>query len=227
MAGCKVLVIDNQDEIRGFLTTAAAEWCAVDAVGSAAEARAALARTDYQIAILNAALPDADGVALAQQARHRGWVVIVIPHQPLDRHRLLDLIDRVSGKSAAKREATRWQASPSSPASVMNNPCWLQLDFLPAHRTAVDVSDSIMFQHVASGSREVCPFERGGTVTVQQLLSRSLACQLRSFPSVSTHEAFRHRICVSPFHATSIAALQQWCQICRQPARFFEVCSAA
>jgi DNA-binding NtrC family response regulator len=128
MANRNVLVIENQDEIRAFLTTAAAERCTVDAVGSAAEARAALARTDFQIAILNAALPDADAVALAQHARQRGCMIIVIPHQsthfavamregwfvlarPFDRHRLLDLIDRASGKSAAKREATRWQAS--------------------------------------------------------------------------------------------------------------------
>jgi DNA-binding NtrC family response regulator len=111
MAACKVLVIENQDEIREFLTTAVAEWCSVDAVGSAAEARAAWARTDYHIAILNAELPDADGVALAQQARRRGCVVIVIPHKPphfaaaaregwfvltkpLDRHRFLDLVNR-------------------------------------------------------------------------------------------------------------------------------------
>ena len=111
MPSCKILVVESRDEIRQLLAAAAAERCEVEATGSFAAAGQALAAADYQVVIIDPDLPDADGLALAQQARGRGCTVILLPqkpHQfasaarrgfyvlarPIDARRLLELIDR-------------------------------------------------------------------------------------------------------------------------------------
>ena len=113
MATCSVLVVEDRDDIRAFLAATVAARCDVAAVSTGAAAREALARAVYHVVILNLALPDADAVALAEEARRRGCAVIAIPHQaaqfakaaregfyvlvrPFDRRRLLELLDRVA-----------------------------------------------------------------------------------------------------------------------------------
>ena len=75
----RLLVIEDETRIAELLVAALARaGFAVDAVGTAADAREALALTAYDAAILDLGLPDGDGLALLAQLRRRGSGVPVL-----------------------------------------------------------------------------------------------------------------------------------------------------
>jgi DNA-binding response OmpR family regulator len=111
MSERKILVVEGDCEIRQLIVSAAGERCEVDTANSYAEAGRALGAAEYQVVIIDADLPDADGLALGKLARGRGSMVIVVPRKsdhflssaprgfyilarPIAPHRLLELIDR-------------------------------------------------------------------------------------------------------------------------------------
>lgn len=119
-AACKVLVVEAHDDLRALLVAATEERCEVLAVATGAEMCRALAEGDYDVAIINTELSDADGLVLADYAARRGCGIIVIPHGPSQAEeaerrgytilskpfrigRLVDLIDELLGGLAAPR----------------------------------------------------------------------------------------------------------------------------
>src|SRR3954452_11717319 len=75
----RLLVIEDETRIAELLASALGRaGFAVDAVGTAADAREALALTAYDAAILDLGLPDGDGLALLAGLRRRGSGVPVL-----------------------------------------------------------------------------------------------------------------------------------------------------
>ena len=75
----RLLVIEDETRIAELLVAALARaGFAVDAVGTAADAREALALTAYDAAVLDLGLPDGDGLALLAELRRRGSAVPVL-----------------------------------------------------------------------------------------------------------------------------------------------------
>src|SRR3954453_8773901 len=75
----RLLVVEDETRIAELLASALGRaGFAVDAVGTAADAREALALTAYDAAILDLGLPDGDGLALLAELRHRGSAVPVL-----------------------------------------------------------------------------------------------------------------------------------------------------
>src|SRR3954447_24454649 len=74
-----LLVVEDETRIAELLASALGRaGFAVDAVGTAADAREALALTAYDAAILDLGLPDGDGLALLAGLRRRGSGVPVL-----------------------------------------------------------------------------------------------------------------------------------------------------
>ena len=75
----RLLVVEDETRIAELLASALGRaGFAVDAVGTAADAREALALTAYDAAILDLGLPDGDGLALLAGLRRRGSGVPVL-----------------------------------------------------------------------------------------------------------------------------------------------------
>src|SRR3954462_11378213 len=75
----RLLVVEDEARIAELLASALGRaGFAVDAVGTAADAREALALTAYDAAILDLGLPDGDGLALLAGLRRRGSAVPVL-----------------------------------------------------------------------------------------------------------------------------------------------------
>ena len=75
----RLLVVEDETRIAELLVAALARaGFAVDAVGTAADAREALALTAYDAAVLDLGLPDGDGLALLAELRRRGSEVPVL-----------------------------------------------------------------------------------------------------------------------------------------------------
>ncbi|MGH7052538.1 MAG: response regulator [Stellaceae bacterium] len=89
---CKILIVEDYDEIRELLSTAFTdEGFEFAAVGTGAEMRAALDADDYDIAIIDVLLPGGeDGFALAETARELDCGVILITGD----HRHLERLDK-------------------------------------------------------------------------------------------------------------------------------------
>jgi DNA-binding NtrC family response regulator len=78
----KILIVEADDDLRSVLVDAAEERFEVEAVRTGAAMRAALARDDLDVVLLNMSLPADDAVALADRAAQRGCAVIVVPDEP-------------------------------------------------------------------------------------------------------------------------------------------------
>ena len=81
---CKVLVVDDHDDVRTVLGTAVEHaGYRFTLAGDAAEARRAIEQDEFEIAIIDATLPPReDGHALAAFAASRGIGVIMISGDP-------------------------------------------------------------------------------------------------------------------------------------------------
>jgi signal transduction histidine kinase/ActR/RegA family two-component response regulator len=95
LPGARVLIVDDDAGAREW-TTAMLEHCGakVDAVGSAAEARLALARASWDVFLVDIAMPGEDGYALIRDIRTAGWrqpaAALTAHARDIDRERLLD-----------------------------------------------------------------------------------------------------------------------------------------
>jgi DNA-binding response OmpR family regulator len=68
----RVLVVEDNDELSGLIARGlAAAGYSVDRLGTAADARQALATTSYAAIILDLGLPDADGLTILREMRRR------------------------------------------------------------------------------------------------------------------------------------------------------------
>jgi DNA-binding response OmpR family regulator len=77
----RVLVVEAEDVLRRFLVSLGERRYEVDSVDGGAAMRRALATGRYDVVVVNADLPDADGLALAREAEGRRCGVVVIPHR--------------------------------------------------------------------------------------------------------------------------------------------------
>jgi two-component system OmpR family response regulator len=78
----KILIVEADDDLRHVLLDATEDRFDVEAVRSGAAMRAAFARGEPDVVLLNMSLPADDAVALADRAAQRGCVVIVVPEEP-------------------------------------------------------------------------------------------------------------------------------------------------
>ncbi|MGH7088674.1 MAG: response regulator [Stellaceae bacterium] len=75
----RILLVEDDDIIRPMLSAVLAdEGYAVEAVGRASEARALILSQPYALVIADANLPDGNGIALADEAKAKGALTIVI-----------------------------------------------------------------------------------------------------------------------------------------------------
>src|SRR3974390_470208 len=68
----RVLVVEDNEELAGLIAKGlGSAGYAVDRLGTAADARQALTTTSYAAIILDLGLPDADGLSILREMRHR------------------------------------------------------------------------------------------------------------------------------------------------------------
>ena len=92
----RLLVVDDNAKLRQLLVGlfTGARY-AVDAVGTAREAREALAAASYDLVLLELRLPDADGATVLRELRQRGLgIPVLVGTQVTDLERRVDVLDQ-------------------------------------------------------------------------------------------------------------------------------------
>ena len=92
----RLLVVDDNAKLRQLLVGlfSGARYT-VDAVGTAREAREALAAASYDLVLLELRLPDADGATVLRELRQRGiGIPVLVGTQIADLERKVDVLDQ-------------------------------------------------------------------------------------------------------------------------------------